>query len=354
MIALALLALPTAAVAFEIEDELGEIDIEGRIQPGYTWRFIHPGEEDRDSSRFFLNQARVRLDGELVSGLSFELGVDLAEHAAVEPKDLWVGYAPTDWVEFKAGQMKTPFSWDRLQPVGKLSFIKRPGTTKDLVPGRDLGAQADLHTVDEKAGVTAGAFTGRGANAWKDDDAGSPLLAARAHWMPLATMHPGHSDLRRTGKPALGLGVSGAWSRDLVTGEEEEGEVGLHHIDGDKLLAGADLVFKYRGLFVHGELVSATFTPTTGGAWRGAGVVAQAAYYIDALRLEPAVRYDNLNPSDQAADDRQLTLTYALNLYPTRSHDLKLMLDYRHHLPAGDEDLGWKEDDLTLIMQLGF
>lgn len=349
-----LLATLLAASAFEIEDERGELDIEGRIQPGYTMRFLHEGEEDRDSSRFFLNQARVKLDGSLVQGFSFELALDLAEHAAVEPKDLWVGYAPTEWLEFKAGQMKTPFSWDRLQPVGQLSFIKRPGTTSELVPGRDVGVQADVHTITGKAGLAAGAFTGQGANAWKDDDAGSPLLAARAHWMPLYTVHSGHSDLRRTGKPALGLGVSGAWSRDRVTGEEEERVVGLHHIDGDKLLLGADLVLRYRGLFVHAELVSARFTPTAGGAWTGAGLVVQAAYYIDPVRLEPALRLDDLNPSDQVTDDRQRTLTYALNFYPTRTHDLKLLLDYRQHLPAAEAEEGWKQDDLTLVMQLGF
>jgi len=226
----------------------------------------------------------------------------------------------------------------------------------DFVPGRDIGAMSSLRTVDTRYGLHLGAFTGRGEDVDEDDHRGSPLLAVRMVAMPLARVYPAAGDVEQTGRLAVGLGLNAAWSRD---GESLEPGDTAHSIAGDKLLYGGDLTLKYRGFYLTAELLLAAYWPDHGVTWYAGGYLLQASYYIAPLHLEPAVRFDDFNPSDIVPDDRETSLSFGLNAYPRHDHRVKLQVDYTHRLPSGwltdhAADEGWAESQLNATVQVGF
>ncbi|MBN2801245.1 MAG: hypothetical protein JXX28_19045 [Deltaproteobacteria bacterium] len=349
MIALAILSL-SSAQAFELRDGGDALEVFGRVRTGWTARFVD--DDDHDHTAFLVDQARLGVGGALAHALSFEVQVDLAG-GGVNPKDLWIGWSPSWWVEVRAGQQKVPVSWDRLQSMGKFAFAARPSLTSDLVPGRDIGVLGALHSDSRKLSLQLGAFTGRGDNVALDDEAGMPLLAGRLQLMPLAEVRAGHGDVRRTGKLAISLALNGSWTEERADAAILEPGP-LDPVDGTRLMGGGDAVLKYRGLFLEAELLQARATPFEGDPWISGGYLLQGGYYCDRLRLEPSLRFEDFNPSDTAAGDRERTLDGAISLFPTRSHDLKITADYRHRLPREGGDMGWKEDDLTVLAQLAF
>lgn len=327
----------------------GEPEVGGRLRTGWTTRFLEAGDVNRDHTTFFVDQARMGVRGEVAGDWAYDMQIEVAQ-GLLEPKDLALTWSPLWWADLQVGQFKAPFSWDLLQSKGKFSFADRPSLTSDGVPGRDVGAMFIAHSERGRAAASLGAFTGQGANTDRDDEAGIPLLVGRAMIQPLAGVHPGHGDVRRTGRPALGLGVSGAWTREAAS--ETFGAYGP--LTGTRLSLGADAVFKYRGLFLEAEYIEAASKPDVGEPSRGGGVLVQGAYYCARVRSEVALRYEHFNPSSLRVDDQERTANAALNVYPVGNHDLKLTLDFRHRLPRQGEVQGWKEDDLALITQLQF
>ena len=183
-----------------------------------------------------------------------------------------------------------------------------------------------------------------------DDARGRPLWAARVDWTPLEPMWSRKNPTVRSGRPALVLGVNAAFSDD--------GEVGpdgpIDSIDGQKRLIGAGLAIAYRGLWMSLEGNLAHFTPrdSSESPYQAAGYLVQFGWYLPRLRVEPAVRYDELDPDNSVDGDLERTLTLGVNAYPTRDGHVKLMFDYAHRFPAdGGSGEGWDEDTLRVLVQ---
>lgn len=340
-----------------LEHADGAVDLGGRIQTGYNHRFLHGDDDDYRKNRFRMKQVRVELEGEFYEVLSMEIGIDFrSNNGGPEAKDLWTAWSPNDWFAIKTGQFKVPVSRDRLTSGAKLLFASRPTVADEFVPGRDIGMMATLRTEDKRYKMSIGAFNNRGANSVEEDDVGAPMVAARLEIMPFDYVRNGQGDHRRTRTIAVALGINGTVARDGAPILDGVDPVALHSIDGEKYLYGGDLTLKYRGLFLSAELLLAHFSPETGPSYNAAGALFQGSYYVDSLRLEPALRFEYFNPSDITDEDRERTFTFGLNMYPYRNNDLKFLLNYVYRLPSegGLTGDGWKEDEVMLLLQLCF
>jgi len=353
-----------------------QLEVSGRVQAGYI-QVLEQDEDTGDSGdRFALGQVRLQLRGLVRPGFDYEIAAEFASSSALPAtKDAWLGYEPADWLRLQLGQYKVPSSRHRLASDAKLLFISRPDLTDDLVPGRDVGLRADLRSPERSLVFSFGAFTGQGENPRKDDSEGLPLLAGRLAWQPLAKLSSGEGDLERSAALALGLGVYGAWSRSSLPQAASVTAAGLTAtsglgglaglvgtapsplgaIDGDKTLLGADLTLKWRGLFLSAEATAARFEPKAGDDYLARALLLQAAYAIEGLNLEPAVRFDVLDPSDGTTGDLQPTLTWGLSYFPLQDRLLRVQLNYEQRLErGGDDSEAWDDDRVLLFAQYVF
>ncbi len=354
---LILFILPSLASAqLRVQNEKGFLDLKGRVQTGYTHRFLPEGDDDHKKDRFRLKQARVQAKGEFYRDYNFKISLELSRQARA--KDLNISWNPCESLELKMGQFKVPISKQRLQSSSRLLFVSRARVADDFVPGRDIGAMLSWRSEDDRYSFNAGAFTGRGSNTSEDDRHGLPLLAMRLEWTPLAKLKKGEGDVKRSRRFALGLGADLAWSKDGEPLGAPDKPEPLHSIDGRKLLYGADLTLKYKGFFLTTELRGASFKPEEGPEYYAAGWLFQLSYFMKSLRLEPKLAVSDLNPSDILEEDRESSLLMGLNFYPRKSHNLKLVLDYAQRFPEGSLGdwgaEGWAKDEIHLLVQLAF
>ena len=326
------------------------VDLSGRVQAGYNYRFLFEGDDDHEKNRFFLGQSRIKLEVLFMDELSAELAMDLRGNDGLpEAKDIWLAWEPAEFFNITLGQFKVPVSRQRMLSGAKLNFKKRSNVTDDMLPGRDIGAMVTLAVLDKKYKLMLGAFTGKGDNQEEDDNEGKPLFAARIEAKPFGKVKKGEGDHKHSDFGLL-IGVNGSYSQDGDPPPEDA----LHSVDGTKLLYGGDITIKFKGIFLTAEYLVAHYTPKEGKEFKAGGYMVQASYFLEALGLEPAVRFSNFNPSDLLDNNQETTLDFGLNYYPLESHELKAMLGYSYHFKGDNADEKWKEDEITLTVQMIF
>lgn len=154
------------------------VHVFGYVQP----RFQAVG----DSAVFFLRRARFGAQGAVASWASYRVQAELraggdtaAASATVELTDAWVAAANAHWSAM-AGQFKTPFSRELLQPASTLELAERTLVVDALAPSRDVGAMVEWRGTGNTAlRVQGGAFNGEGANRAANPD-GRLLFVGRA------------------------------------------------------------------------------------------------------------------------------------------------------------------------------
>jgi len=140
------------------------------------------------------------------------------------------------------------------------------------------------------------------------------LYSGRLVWNALGNHGYSESDVERSEKPALFLGVSG----------------GYNVRDYDKLKvtqAGAETGFKYKGLSVLGEYFFRNNRTVAGVTTRDHGYYAQAGYFIVPKHFEVAARASQIffdGPSNNKSE-----FSAGLNYYFI-DHDLKIQADYSY------------------------
>ncbi len=350
----------SSAAELKVTGTDGYITFESRIQVVYVREFPGGagdqtgtdagGISDAGDNRFYVKQARLNLHGAYLDRIDYKLTAELGSSAA-PLRDACIGIRALPWLKADVGQFKVPFSFDRLTSGEHYPFVDRPDVAHTLVPGRDIGVMADLEDTGRRYRLRAGVFTGRGQNMATDDSRGRPLWAVRAEWAPFSHLLERKNPLPGSVAPALALGVNAALSDD--------GEIGpggpVDSIDGRKLLYGVDLAARFRGLWIGLEANQADFTPRDTGEspYRAFGYLVQATWYVAVFHVEPAVRYDALDPDSRSDSDWQRTLSLGINAYPLDDGRLKVMVDYAHRFPAVEQDTaGWDDDDLRVMVQV--
>lgn len=308
-----------------------------------------PDEDPEGTTADFqVRRLRLSLDGHAFDKvLSFKIQLAFAplDQDPVAPfpiRDAYLTFEPHRDFALRAGQMKVPFGRQRVVSSGSLQMVDRSTITGELNMDRDVGIQAfseDFLGLDGALGYHLGVFGGDGRN--RVSASYGLLYTARLELRPLLTgpVDLGEPDLKRTRKPLMELGLSGAFNHDSDRQRSTIGSVFETGAWADYLHVGFDGALKYRGLSVTSEFFyrdALTLTnelvegdeTLTDVARTGFGGFAQAGYLFDE-HAEVALRYGTLHPlhGGDGGVKREQELGGAFSYY-FKGHALKLQTDY--------------------------
>jgi len=115
-----------------------------RILPGYNG--------------FSLGSARLILKGQLDQGFGYLLQTNFIKSPAL--LDAMISYSFSEYLTFKTGLFKTPFSGEFLIFGGDIDFVNRSQVVRLLAPGRQIGIQVSSGIFDKRLGGSIGIFNG--------------------------------------------------------------------------------------------------------------------------------------------------------------------------------------------------
>ena len=132
---------------------------------GYTQVQFQATNRSAAESRttFEVRRGRLQLEAELKKRLSLRIEFE-ATTAEVKSRDLYVRYDIGRNLTLKAGQLKKPFSYGRLQPARRLLIIERPTHIREDFRGylgRDVGVLAEWDPI-KPLEFAVGIFNGSG------------------------------------------------------------------------------------------------------------------------------------------------------------------------------------------------
>jgi len=337
-------------------DQAG-ISLSGFLQAGYRWtqndpQFLRLG----DSDGFFLRRARIRMDShwwKFHAVITLDGALDpRADPMSLSPaqrrfdvalRDAFLQFAHEGFfVSF--GQMRVSFG--RLNQVstanqhfglfplidaGEDSAFGYP--SRGIIPGRDLGLSVGYDNRFGLIGVhlRAMVYNGNGERRF-GNDSDLPAVAGRAQ-VDIGSF--------------LKLGGSILWNARRV-GEEP------NLYDEVDLAFGGDIGFSFAGFFLEGEFAGRTTSfPTVNQPNAFSyGFRADIGYRIPFVHLEPVVRFELFDPSDQFNNDQLIYITIGLNWYFTflKDHEIILRASYTIKLEE-TPDRTLNNDQFHLLMQ---
>jgi hypothetical protein len=286
-------------------------------------------DEESLATAFSLRRARIKLRGHAVVpelGYAFQVAL---EGGFAELKDFYLDYAFWPSLHLGMGQAKRPFS--RMQLVSGTDFqlVERTITEAAFGAGRDIGVW--LHNgylSSPPAEWAVGVYNGTGIDA--RFEGGADLSDAVGGPAPVSgrfTNLPDH--LAPTLVARVGYNHGGI--AGYVEGDRDGGPFGLAiglsalaELDGDGddrsgLRGELDMALAWHGLFFTSALFAATEQDGedfADQAYDRLGYYLQAGYAIDDGRFEPAVRWAQVEPEDDAvAGEVELAVGLSLNLF---------------------------------------
>jgi phosphate-selective porin OprO/OprP len=275
-----------------------------------------------------------------------------------------------------AGQMKIPFSRQRVNSSGNLNMVDRSIVNEEFQLDRDIGVQVLSKDIGGKGwfAYQAGVFMGEGRNNWDHSDLGM-LYVARFEITPLGKFEDySEGDVERTPTPKLALGTAYAYQD---RGKGTHGVWGPRWADGgtaDFHNLGADAIFKFRGLSLNTAFQWRKIVNRKGGGAvddegnlvpieigrSGLGWLGQLGYLVPKVDFEVVARYALVRDvfGDASSLPSRDEAGLAVNYY-FAGHNLKLQLDY---FRLWDDSMGtdWADaakhgtDRVRLQLQLAF
>lgn len=168
----------------DVKSEIAETTISGYVQVQYQTT----NDDDAESqSTFNISHGCLQIESELTKSLSSMIEIDaLTDY--VDAKDVYLKYKITPMFSLKAGQMKKPFSFAKLESPRESIMIECPFYDMDEFDdylGRDIGVIAKLD-IRKQFDISAGMFNGAGsgADAVIDDD-NTKDFAGRVEYKPI-------------------------------------------------------------------------------------------------------------------------------------------------------------------------
>lgn len=325
-------------IQFRWIDELPD----SRTQLGGTAR---PGDA---RGSFKVRRAKTRLEGwAWMPSLRYELqfswvGGDPGATASspLEDAEIVWDVSGKGALELHAGQYKVPFGRQEMTSSEQQQFCDRSILSGEFTRGRDQGLSLQGRLARGKLAYMAGAFNGNQRNRPTNDN-DKYQYDVRLVFEPWGEVGYSESDLESARRPLL-----------AVAAQFESND--LHGTtNGDDLATtswGADLVLKYRGLFVFGEYFTRRRVPELGPAFDSPGFNLQAGYLVWRRRVEIAVRYARWDPSRSTPRDDRSELGGALSYY-VRRHHLKIHGDVR---ALEDRARGTTDHEVRIQTQLVF
>jgi len=229
----------------------------------------------------------------------------------------------------KVGQFKVPFGQQELTSSGSQQFVDRVLAASEYFRGRDRGVQV-WGQFANKLEYRAGMFDGNGVTRSVNDNAAFQY-DLRLRWQPNGAVPLGTSsgplnsetdfDSKRADKPLYAFGASFE-SQDTSNVLPDP----ANNLKSD--LWNFDAVFKYRGFFATGELITGKRRPQSGESFHTSGWFVQGGYLIVPDTFEIAARYASVDPSDLVDLDKAEELGGAMSYYYNK-HNFKIQGDFR-------------------------
>jgi hypothetical protein len=331
------------------------LTLRGRLQVRSTYeRRAEDGEENiffqaRRARLVFLGQMReqnLQLYLQLGMGAS-----DLERDASVPLRDAVITWTPLRATGLRMGQMKVPFSRERIISSSALQLADRSPVNAEFNLDRDVGLQAfsnDLFGWGVLSGQV-GVYGGDGRN--RAAQGTGLLYAGRLQVQPLGEFADSlvEADLTRERRVRLSLGVAAGLNLDA---RREQSTIGAFYTDQrwDMRHASADVLIKYAGFSLQSEAIvrdatlregSATAEDGTlrparvGWGWMAqGGWVSRGGYELSGrwARIEAAA-----DTPSAIADLTEVTLGAG---YYVRNHDLKIQADVGRTWVEGAQEVG--------------
>lgn len=344
----------TAAEGITLQNKSLSLAVDARVRAAYVERSEFSDTNDGTNDRFFLERTWLGVRGNVYENLSYELVWELRGYkengGSIEGQNLQILYQARPDLLFHFGQFKVPIGRKFLVRWYRRDSFALPAVAGSFLPGRDIGVLGEYVALENRLMLRAGVFTGNGMNQKYDDAAGKKLYVARVDASPLGALASTEGDFETTAKPRVAVGASFASSEDA--GPPPSGAEYLRTIDGTKNLVQADAAAKYRGMFIGVEWARGFFDPSSGDDFEAGGFLAEASYYMPALKLQPRVMYDEFDPRDHAGSDKKKTWTYGVNIL-LHGHDAKVMVEYVDYMKLDEHDAGgWASDEMRFSIQL--
>jgi hypothetical protein len=345
-------------IEWKSRDERFMLQLRARVQVRYD--FEHPNVEGENNEQVLqIRRARLQLQGHIFGKHNryyLQFGFSprdqtnglIADEGSIRRNPVRDARLEFDYLRdftLWIGQMKVPFSRQRVNSSGDQNMVDRSLPNDEFQLDRDIGIQALSKDVGGKGLLTynAGVFMGEGRNAFELTDLGM-LYVARIAVLPFGKFEDDYEgDLERSKTP--GLSIAGAYVfHDRAIGDR--GVHGSRPADGgttDIHNVTADVLFKWRGV----SLTSAFhwrrgFNRRNGGALdddgntiateaprNGLGWFGQLGYVVPRIPFEVVARYGFARargPGETSLPWRD-EAGAGINYYFV-GHSLKLQLDY--------------------------
>jgi len=247
----------------------------------------------------------------------------------------------------KFGQYKFAQGRQELTSSGSQQFVDRALVENRYSAGRDTGIQLWGAILEKKLEWRVGAFNGNGLTRSANDNA-KYLWAARVQLAPNGD--PGYSEGDFQSRDKLLWAVAGSFQKNDLRFTTTNNDL-------DNTTWGADVVFKYKGLYLTGESFWRKSKPETGSEFDDKGWFAQGGYLFGGPtkgKWEVAFRYGQFDPTDLVSNNKQKETGGAISYYYNK-HNLKVQADFRQIKDdAANSGRGTKNQELRVQTQFLF
>ncbi len=319
------------------------IEISGAISTYYNYRFLKPGEENRQKDRFRLRDAQLQIEGRIRNHIEYEFQIDFADIALgqLDPENpgLMDGYVQYNHklAFVRVGYGKVPYSRSSLVPFIYTPYWQRAELVRgNVFNRRDIGAMVGKDFFRQLVTVMAGMYTGLGEIGLRgnNDPSGKPEYIGRAEFSWPSKYRYRDIDTRITPIAMFTFGANARYTnKQLPSGtffpSGAAGEFGIKVLDGERFGYGADMAGQYKGFSAQFEIHQIRNTPSnpeninlvglsdsvTGGYFLTGGYVAQLNYFNKKYNTILSVRFDELDLNDLVAgNSRRLSFAAAYQI----------------------------------------
>ncbi len=306
-----------------ITSKQAALSLSNRVQLRFTQEMPEVGD---DVGSFRVRRAKTKFEGWVYNkNLTYELQLNWPD-TANPLEDANINYDFTGgekMFQLKAGQFKVPFGRQELTSSGSQEFADRSIVSGEFARGRDIGVQIWGTPLGGKLDWRFGIFNGNGRTVSRNDN-DKYQTNARLTFQPFGDVKYSEGDFESSSKPLFAVAANYESNERPVAAS---GSTPAH--TADREIVGGDVVFKYKGFFLFGEIFDAS-TERSGAVsdFDHDGWHAQAGYFVIPQKFEVAVRMAELDPnagvSNNEREERGVVLGYFWN-----KHAHKLQGDYR-------------------------
>jgi phosphate-selective porin OprO/OprP len=311
-----------------IESKSARLDISNRLQVRFTDENLGDNSATSQPERgsFRIRRGKTKFEGwAYTKDLTYELQLNWPD-TANPLEDANVNYDFTKGkklFQLKGGQYKVPFGRQELTSSGSQQFVDRALVSNRFARGRDIGLQAWGLPAGGKLDWRIGIFNGNGRTVSRNDN-DEYQVNARLAWQPFGDVKYSEGDFESS--DTLLFALAGQYENNERP-VAAAGGTPAHSVE--KEIVGGDVVVKFKGFSIYGELFDATNTRDLGlSDFDDDGFVVQAGYFVIPRKFEVALRLAEIDPNTSRDSDEQEERGVGVG-YFWNKHSNKLQADFR-------------------------